>query len=115
MLGVLGATGPKAELEEAAREVKCHALALTLLGGYLADACGGDVRKRKEIGPLEGDVTGGEHAKRLMDACVRRFRGGPEVTVLWLLDSLIARRTRAPPGAARGAGAPLRCRGAPRQ
>ncbi len=85
LLENLGARGTTAELEEAAREMKGHALALTLLGSYLADACGGDIRKRREIGPLEGDATGGEHAKRVMAAYARWFRQGPEVFVLRLL------------------------------
>ena len=85
LLEVLGVRGPKAELEDAAREMKGHALALTLLGRYLADACDGDIRKRKEIGPLESDATQGEHAKRVMAAYASWFGEGPEVAVLRLL------------------------------
>jgi tetratricopeptide (TPR) repeat protein len=85
LLEVLGARGTKAEFEEAAREVKGHALALTLLGSYLNDACEGDIRKRKEIGPLVNDVKGGEHAKRVMAAYAHWFGEGPEVSVLRLL------------------------------
>jgi tetratricopeptide (TPR) repeat protein len=85
LLEALGVRGSKGEREEAAREMKGHALALTLLGSYLADACGGEVRRRKEIGPLEEDARHGEHAKRVMDAYVRWFGDGPEVAVLKLL------------------------------
>ena len=85
LLGKLGVKGTEEEREEAAREMKGHALALTLLGSYLADACGGDIRKRREIGPLEGDATGGEHAKHVMAAYARWFGEGPEVAVLRLL------------------------------
>src|SRR5262249_34237260 len=85
LLAVLGVKGPKAELEEAAREREGHALGLTLLGSYLADACDGDVRKRWELGELEGDVTGGEHAKQVMDSYARWLGEGPELFVLRLL------------------------------
>lgn len=85
LLDALGTQGPRAELEQAAREVKGHALALTLLGSYLVDACGGDVRRRREIGPLEGDVTGGDHAKRAMADYARWLGEGAEVVVLRLL------------------------------
>lgn len=85
LLDALGAKGTRAEMERAASERKGHALALTLLGSYLADACGGDVRRRKEIGSIEDDVTGGEHAKRAMDAYARWFGDGPEVRVLRIL------------------------------
>jgi MalT-like TPR region len=84
-LEVLGAKGPRKELVEAAGEMKGHALALTLLGSYLADACKGDIRKRREIGPLEGEMSGGQHAKRAMAAYARWLGEGPEVAVLRLL------------------------------
>jgi hypothetical protein len=52
VLKARGATGSDEELREAAREYKGHALALTLLGSYLADVADGDIRQWKEIGPL---------------------------------------------------------------
>lgn len=85
LLRALGVRGTEAELEEAAREGKGHALALTLLGTYVAEACGGDVRRRKEIGPLEGEATGGEHARHVMAAYVRWLGEGTELAVLRLL------------------------------
>jgi tetratricopeptide (TPR) repeat protein len=85
LLEVLGAKGTHKELVDAAAEMKGHALALTLLGSYLADACEGDIRKRREIGLLEGDMTGGEHAKRAMAAYARWFGEGPDIAVLRLL------------------------------
>jgi hypothetical protein len=58
-LSKLGVRGNLEELREAAEEYNGHALALTLLGGLLADTCGGDVRRRREIGPLEADSSRG--------------------------------------------------------
>ena len=58
-----------AELRAASREVRGHALALTLLGRYLALARGGDIRKRDLVKFEEADeeIEGG-HAFRVMDA-----------------------------------------------
>ncbi len=81
-LGKLGVRGNLGELREAAGEYGGHALALTLLGGLLADACGGDVRRRHEIGPLEADSQAGGHAARVMAAYERWFGPGPEQAAL---------------------------------
>ena len=74
--------GTSEELREAAKEYDGHCLALSLLGSYLEDACEGDVRKRKEIGPLEEDEPLGGHAQRVMAAYERWFQGEPEVAIL---------------------------------
>ena len=59
-----------AELRAASREVRGHALALTLLGSYLKLAHGGDIRRRDLVKFEEADeeVEGG--AFRIMDAYV---------------------------------------------
>jgi hypothetical protein len=63
LLKARGAIGSEDEMREVAREYRGHGLALTLLGSYLADVARGDIRRRKEIGPvLEEDEPAGEHA-----------------------------------------------------
>jgi tetratricopeptide (TPR) repeat protein len=75
--------GTDEELQDASRECGSHALALTLLGTYLADFCGGDVRRRVEIRGLmseEGKLY--EHARRVIAAYDRMFEGKPEAAIL---------------------------------
>ncbi|HEX2573408.1 MAG TPA: hypothetical protein VH877_27920 [Polyangia bacterium] len=81
-LGVDGATG---ELRQASIEFGGHALALTLLGQYLVDACEGDVRRRHDVGPIEHEETRGGHARRVMAAYERWFPAGPERDILHVL------------------------------
>ena len=78
--------GTEEELREAVREYGGHGLALALLGSYLEEAGEGDVRRRREIGPLEGDERLGGHARRVMAAYEEMFGGGSaEVGVLRML------------------------------
>ena len=84
LLEARGAKGTDAELQEASREYKGHGLALTLLGSYLADAAEGDIRRRREIGPLEEAEQQGAHARRVMSA-YEGWLGKPEVAVLRLM------------------------------
>jgi tetratricopeptide (TPR) repeat protein len=77
--------GDDDELEQAAKEYEGHALALTLLGSYLADVYGGDIRRRKEIESLEEDVRLGRHAERVMRAYEKWLGEGVELAVLRLL------------------------------
>jgi hypothetical protein len=49
LLRELGVKGDEAELRSASDEFSGHSLALTLLGSYLTDAYGGDIRRRKEV------------------------------------------------------------------
>ena len=80
-----GVKGLEEELREAAKEYGGHCMALTLLGSYLEEACDGDIRRRKEIGPLAEDERFGGHARRVMAAYERWFQGGPEIAVLRML------------------------------
>jgi len=68
LLRALKVTGDADELEQTTKEYAGHALALTLLGSYLSDVCGGDIRRRDEIENLEDDVRHGRHAERVMRA-----------------------------------------------
>ena len=45
----LGVHGRQRDLEAAVREVQGHALSVTLLGTYLAEVCGGDIRHRDQF------------------------------------------------------------------
>lgn len=95
LLKNLGVRGPQRELEAASKEYKGHALALRLLGNYLADLLDGDVRQRDRIPHLSDDEQQGHHARRVMQAYVHWFEqahhdaGGngapPELTLLRMM------------------------------
>jgi hypothetical protein len=92
LLKNLGVRGLQRELEAASAEYRGHALALRLLGNYLADLLDGDVRQRDRIPHLSDDDQQGHHARRVMQAYVHWFEqahreaGGnsapPELTLL---------------------------------
>lgn len=69
LLANLGVRGTAVERETLAHDVKGHALTLTLLGKYLAEAHGGDIRKRDLVSLHDADYeeTSG-HAFRVMEA-----------------------------------------------
>jgi len=75
-------------------------LALTLLGAYLADVAEGDVRRRKEIGPLAGADQDGGHARRVM-AAYEPWLGGVEVAILRMIGLFDRPATGAEIGALR--------------
>jgi tetratricopeptide (TPR) repeat protein len=81
----LGVNATNHELKITSIEFGGHALALTLLGCLLKDAYKGDIRYRKEIGPLEDEARHGGHTKRILEAYERWFGKGPEVEFLFLL------------------------------
>ncbi|HUT93563.1 MAG TPA: TIR domain-containing protein [Thermoguttaceae bacterium] len=85
LLASLGVQGPEDELRAASEAFGGHALALTLLGTFLRDACGGDVRRRGEIGPLEHEIQHGGHARRVMDSYETWLGDGPERQILRML------------------------------
>jgi len=66
LLESLGARGSDGVRRAASREFGGHALALTLLGRFLVEACDGDLRRRSEVGPLTDEPTEGGHAKRVL-------------------------------------------------
>ncbi len=69
LLETLGVRGTAMECETLAGDVKGHALTLTLLGKFLAEAHGGDIRRRDLVSLYEADYeeTSG-HAFRVMEA-----------------------------------------------
>ena len=78
LLQTLGAKGNQSEFEKLVEDVRGHALTLNLLGTYLRDAHGGDIRKRDLVTLEEVDAEGeqGGHALRVMDAYVQWFTTG---------------------------------------
>jgi tetratricopeptide (TPR) repeat protein len=81
----LGVKGTPAECEEAAREYKGHALALTLLGRYVVDVYEGDIRRRDLIPGLVDEEEKGAHARKMMEAYGKWFEGKPEQNILYML------------------------------
>ncbi len=79
-----GSIGRDNELETASDEYKGHALALMLLGSYLAQVANGDIRRRNEIGPLVHEDQYGGHARRVM-AAYESWLGPKEQTILRML------------------------------
>jgi len=76
------------EFEQLVEDVKGHALTLNLLGSYLRDAHGGDIRKRDLIRLSEANAKEqGGHAFHVMDAYVRSMApGGFRVWLRCLFD-----------------------------
>jgi tetratricopeptide (TPR) repeat protein len=75
--------GADEELQKASGEYGNHALALTLLGTYLADFHRGDIFCRFEIPDLlaeEGRLY--EHARKMIAAYDKLFAGKPEAAIL---------------------------------
>jgi hypothetical protein len=65
------------EFEKLVEDVKGHALTLNLLGSYLRDAHGGDIRKRDLIRLSEADAEEqGGHAFHVMNAYVESLANG---------------------------------------
>ncbi|MBV8227455.1 MAG: protein kinase [Verrucomicrobia bacterium] len=86
LLQDLGVKGNEAELRTASDEFSGHCLALTLLGSYLTDAYGGDIRRRKEVSErLANDVRQGAHARKVMESYQTWFGEGPELSLLRIL------------------------------
>jgi len=84
-LARLSVKGTDEELRRAAKDLDGHALALTLLGTYLAVGHGGDIRKRDLVPRLTAEAKHGEHARRVMEAYERWFEGKPEQDILRLM------------------------------
>ena len=73
----VGSQEPLNEFEALVEEVHGHALTLNLLGSYLRDAHGGDIRRRDLIRLEEADdEEQGGHAFRVMDAYANWFETG---------------------------------------
>ena len=74
LLTKLGVKGTPAEKQALSRDARGHALTLTLVGTYLRDAHGGDIRRRDLFKLDEADAEEGNgHAFRVMKAYERLF------------------------------------------
>jgi tetratricopeptide (TPR) repeat protein len=94
LLKSLNVTGTEAELRTAAAEFAGHALALNLLGSYLATVHDGEIRKRDLIPQMTEDEEHGGHARRVMESYERWLTGTPELDMLYvmgLFDRPVAR------------------------
>jgi serine/threonine protein kinase/tetratricopeptide (TPR) repeat protein len=86
LLRALGVKGNEEQLRSASDEFGGHCLALTLLGSYLTDAYGGDIRSRKEVSARLGhDSRLGVHARKVMESYQAWLGEGPELSVLRML------------------------------
>ena len=85
LLKQLGVQGKASELLAASKEFGNHALTLTLLGGYLSRACGGDVRRCREVDLAGAAERKGGHALRVIGTYAEWLGEGPELAILRLL------------------------------
>lgn len=81
----LGVKGTNDELRQAASEFDGHALALTLLGRYLAVVYHGEIRQRDRIAQLTKEKKQGGHARRVMESYERWFQDKPELNILHIM------------------------------
>jgi cold shock CspA family protein len=70
LLVELGVRGRQRDLEAAVREVEGHALSVTLLGTYLAEVCGGDIRHRDQFDFAGIVLSPGEKSDLLTDKTI---------------------------------------------
>ncbi|MCP5047132.1 MAG: toll/interleukin-1 receptor domain-containing protein, partial [bacterium] len=82
-LGV--ATGSPKDMTEAVTQYGGHALALTLLGNFIATVHQGDIRKRDLIGDLRQDEEQGGHARRVMASYQEWLGTGAERDILYMM------------------------------
>lgn len=85
LLRELGVNGSDDDLYLTSAEYGGHALALNLLGSYLARFCHGDVNRRHQVRLLDGEHEQAAHARRVMTSYEEQFRGQPELAVLRLI------------------------------
>jgi len=69
----LGVKGQDDEIKQAVVEFDGHALALSLLGRYLAIVYQGDIRQRDKIARLTDEQNQGGHAKRVIESYEKWF------------------------------------------
>ena len=86
LLRFMGVQGTDAELRAAAAEFQGHALALSLLGSYLATVHAGEVRQRDLIPRLiDKEEQPGYHAFRVMESYEHWLAATPELDLLYLM------------------------------
>ena len=77
--------GTDKELMKASEEFGGHALALTLLGNYLAVVHNGEIRKKDLVPALMEEEKEGGHAKRVMKSYEIWLKGTAELNILYLM------------------------------
>ncbi|MCP5104372.1 MAG: toll/interleukin-1 receptor domain-containing protein, partial [bacterium] len=85
LLESLGVTGAPADKAAAVTEYGGHALALTLLGRFIAHRHKGDIRKRDCVPQLTTERIQGGHAWRVMAAYEKWLGETPERDILFML------------------------------
>jgi tetratricopeptide (TPR) repeat protein len=85
LLSKLGVRGRPLELLAASEELKNHALAVSLLGRYLATAREGKVERRSDIDLAGAAERQGGHALRVIGTYAKWLGEGPELAVLRLI------------------------------
>lgn len=105
LLVELGVRGRQGELEEAVRSVDGHALSVTLLGTYLSEVCGGDVRHRDQFNFADLVLTQAEQEELATDKTIVPAKRAAKV-VRGYLEQF---EKLAKDGAASGLGGPERC------
>ena len=95
LLKHLGVKGTQEELKQASKEFKGYALALTLLGRYLAVVHEGDIRRRDEIPALTAEEENGGHARRVMQAYEIWLKDRPELLEILRMMGLFDRPAEA--------------------
>ena len=85
LLKSLGVKGIDEELKVAVGEFGGHALALNLLGSYLATVHEGEIRKRDLVPRLTNEEEQGGHAKRVMESYEIWLKGKPELDILYMM------------------------------
>ena len=85
LLQSLGVKGTPDDLKDAVEDFEGHALALTLLGRYLATVLKGDIRQRDKIAALTRERSQGAHARRVMESYAKWFKGKPELDILHVM------------------------------
>ncbi len=85
LLKTLGVKGKDSEFLAELKRFGNHALTLSLLGGYLSKACGGDIRRAKEVDLAGAAERKGGHALRVIGTYAVWLGEGPEMAALRLL------------------------------
>ncbi|MBV1694500.1 MAG: TIR domain-containing protein [Hyphomicrobiales bacterium] len=70
LLVELGVRGRQRELEAAVMDLEGHALSVTLLGTYLAEVCGGDIRHRDQFDFAKLQLTAAEQEEAATDKTI---------------------------------------------
>ena len=85
LLKYIGVKGTDDEIKQAVRDFEGHALALMLLGTYLAIVYKGDVKKRDRIAELTKEKKYGGRVRQMMESYEIWLKGQPELDILRMM------------------------------